>query len=178
MNKLLGIFILTIFFLSCSSDLDFNQVNDVKLEPVVVANLASFDVQANQFVVGGVEQPVIRDEMDFNVFNNSSFNNSLIRTDMFFEFNNTINRAFNINLYFLDANNAKLYTIPFTIPAYTLGQSSLTKKVIFENANLDLLKQTKKVAFLITLLPGTTLTDSSLGSLKMRSSATLYLVVQ
>jgi hypothetical protein len=178
MNKFIEIFILSIFFLSCSSNLDFNQVNDLKLQPVVVANLASFDVKANQFVVGGVEQPVTGDVMDFNVFNNSSFNNSLIRTDMFFEFNNTINRAFNINLYFLDANNAKLYTIPITVPAYTGAPNLVTKTEIFENTNLDLLKQTKKVAFVVALLPGTALTDSSLGSLKMRSSATIYLVEQ
>jgi hypothetical protein len=178
MNKFFGIFILSIFFLSCSSNLDFNQVNDLKLQPVVVANLASFDVQANKFVVGGVEQPVTGDVMDFNVFNNSSFNNSLIRTDMFFEFNNTINRAFTINLYFLDANNAKLYTIPITVPAYTGAPNLVTKTEIFENTNLDLLKQTKKVAFVLALLPGTALTDSSLGSLKMRSSATLYFEAQ
>ena len=100
MNKFLGIFILSIFFLSCSSDLDFNQVNDLKLEPVVVANLASFDVQANQFVVGGVEQPVSGDLMNFDVFKQSFFDQNLNRADFFFEINNTINRGFNINLYF------------------------------------------------------------------------------
>jgi hypothetical protein len=178
MNKFIGIFILSVFFLSCSSNLDFNQVNDFKSEPIVVANLASFDVQANQFVVGGAEQPVSGDLMDFNVFTNTNFNDSLTRVDLFFEITNTINRAYVINLYFLDANNAKVYTIPFTLPAYTAGQTPVTKNVIFENANLDLLKKTKKIAFVINLLPGTAITSSSLGSLKLRSSATLYLVEQ
>lgn len=174
MNKFLRIFILSIFFLSCSSDLDFNQVNDLKLEPVVVANLATFDVQANKFVVGGVEQPLTGDVMDFKVFNYTNFNDRLKRADFYFEFDNTINRDFKINLIFLNANNSPLFTIPFDIPA----NSTFTKTEIFENAKLDVLKQTKKVAFVITLLPGTTLTDSSLGSLKLRSNAILYFVIQ
>ncbi|NDP27527.1 MAG: hypothetical protein GZ087_08905 [Flavobacterium sp.] len=174
MNKFLRIFILSLLFLSCSSDLDFNQVNDLKLEPVVVANLASFDIQANKFVVGGVEQPVTGDVMDFNVFKDSNFNEILKRADLHFEFYNTINRDFKINLIFLDANNSPLFTIPFDIAA----NSSLTKTEIFENTKLDLVKQTKKVAFVITLLPGTPLTDSSLGSLKLRSNAIIYFVIQ
>jgi hypothetical protein len=178
MNKFLGTFFLSVFFISCSSDLDFDQVNDLKLEPIVVANLASFDIQANQFVIGGVEQPVTGDVMDFKVFNNVDFTTNLSRADFFFEFNNTINRAYTINLYLLDANNVKLYTIPFVVPAYTPGQLPVTKTEIFENANLDILKQTQKIAFVVTMLPGPPLTDSSLGSLKLRSSATIYFAVQ
>ena len=178
MNKFIGTFFLSVFFFSCSSDLDFDQVNDLKLEPVVVANLASFDIPANQFVIGGVEQPLVGDVMNFKVFNNVDFINNISRTDLYFEYNNTINRGFSINLYLLDANNVKLYTIPFTVPAYAPGQSPVTKTEVFENAQLDILKQTQKIAFVIALMPGIPLTDSSLGSLKMRSSATIYFAAQ
>ena len=91
MNKFLRISILSVFFISCSSDLDFNQVNNLKLEPVVVSNLASFDVQANQFVVGGVEQTVSGDLMNFDVFKQPFLDQNLNRADFFFEINNTIN---------------------------------------------------------------------------------------
>jgi hypothetical protein len=178
MNKFFGIFFLCIFSLSCSSDLDFNQVNDLKLEPVVIANLATFDVQANQFVIGGVEQPVTGDLMDFDVFKQKFFNENLTRADFFFEINNTINRGFRINLFLLDANNNPLYTIPFDVPAYTGTQNLVTKTEIFQNAKLNLLKNTVKIAFVVTLLPGPVLSENSLGSLKLRSSATLYFVVE
>ena len=65
MNRLFGILILSFFYFSCSSDLDFDQINDLKLEPVFVANMASFDIKANQFVIGGVEQPLVGDLMSF-----------------------------------------------------------------------------------------------------------------
>lgn len=178
MNKFFGIFSLCVFFLSCSSDLDFNQVNDVKLEPVLVSNLASFDVQANQFVIGGVEQPVSGDLMNFDIFKQSFLNQNLNRADFFFEFTNTINRGFKINLILLDASNTPLYTIPFDVPAYTAGQAPVTKTEIFQNAQLNLLKNTSKIAFMVTLMPGPALNQSSLGSLKLRSSATLYFVME
>ncbi|MCI4442383.1 MAG: hypothetical protein JHC39_02660 [Lentimicrobium sp.] len=178
MNKFFGIFFLSILSFSCSSDLDFNQVNDLKSEPVVIANLASFDVPANQFVIGGVEQTISGDLLDFNIFKDSYFNKSLVRADFFFEINNTINRAYKINLVFLDANNSPLYTIPFNVPAYAGVQNLVTKTEIFENAKLDLLKSTTKIAFVISLLPGPALDENSLGSLKLRSSATIYLVLE
>jgi hypothetical protein len=178
MNKFLRIFILSTFFLSCSSDLDFDQVNDLKLEPVVVANLATFDVPANEFVIGGIEQNVAGDVMNFDIFKDTYFNDSLRRVDFFFEIDNTINRAFRINLYLLDANNTPLYTIPFDVPAYTGVQNLVTKTEIFENSKLDLLKKSVKIAFVITMLPGPALSESSLGSLKLHSSATVYFVVE
>jgi hypothetical protein len=178
MNKFLRIFILSVFFISCSSDLDFNQVNDLKLEPVVVSNLASFDVQANQFVVGGAEQPVSGDLMSFDVFKQPFLDQNLNRADFYFEINNTINRGFKVNLLLLNANNNPLYTIPFDIPAYTGTQNVVTKTEIFQNAKLDLLKSTSKIAFVVNLLPGPPLTSSSTGSLKLRSSGTLYFVAQ
>lgn len=178
MNKFFGIFFLCVFSLSCSSDLDFNQVNDLKLEPVVVSNLASFDVQASQFVVGGVEQTVSGDLMNLDVFKQSFFNQYLNRADFFFEFTNTINRGFRIDLILLDANNNPLYTILFDVPAYAAGQAPFTKTEIFQNAKLGVLKNTSKIAFVVRLMPGPALSSSSLGSLKLRSSATVYFVVE
>jgi hypothetical protein len=178
MTKFLKIFTLSVFFISCSSDLDFNQVNDLKLEPVVVSNLASFDVQANQFLVGGAEQPVSGDLMSFDVFKQPFLDQNLNRADFYFEINNTINRGFKINLILLDANNNPLYTIPFDIPAYTGAPNQITPTEIFQNTKLDLLKNTSKIAFVVNLLPGPPLTSSSVGSLKLRSSGTLYFVAQ
>lgn len=178
MNKLLRIFILILFSTSCSSDLDFNQANDFMAKPVVVANMASFDVAANQFIIGGVEQPLVGDVMDFKVFNDPDFSSKIVKTDFFFEFTNTISRAFVINLYLLDGNDARLYTIPFTVSASTGSPIVVSKTEIFENNKLDILKQTQKIAFLVGLVPGPPLTGNSAGSLKLRSSGTLYFVFQ
>jgi hypothetical protein len=177
MNKLLRIFFLILFSSSCSSDLDFDQVDDFKAEPVLVANLASFDIQANQFIIGGAEQPLVGDVMDFKVFDDPDFSSKIKKTDFFFEFKNTINRGFVVNMFLLDANDVRLYTIPFTVPAYTGSPIVVSTIEVFENASLDILKQTKKIGFLVGLLPGPPLTNTSAGSLKLRSSGTFYFVL-
>lgn len=178
MNRILGVVFLAFFSFSCSSNLDFDQVNDFKSEPVIVANLATFDVAANQFVEGGVEQIVSGDLMSFDIFNESFLNTNLNRVDFFFEIDNTINRAFKMDLYFLDDTNQVVYRIPFDVPASTGVQNLVTKTEIFENANLDLLKKSTKIAFIVTMYPGTMLDENSLGSLKLRSSATLYFNIE
>lgn len=178
MNRILGVIILSFFALSCSSNLDFNQINDLRATPVIVANLASFDIPANQFVNGGMEQTVAGDLLNFDIFSDTYFNNSLTRVDFYFEFNNTINRGYTINIYFLDSKNVPIYTIPFNIPAYTGTQNLVTKPEVFQNTNLTLLKKITNIAFVVTMQPGPLLDKNSVGSLKLRSSATVYLNAQ
>lgn len=44
-----------LFSFSCSSDLDFNQTKNLRLEPAYVANLVYFDIPANEFVTNRIE---------------------------------------------------------------------------------------------------------------------------
>lgn len=176
MIKFSLILLIAASFFSCSSNLDFKQVSDLKLEPVVIANLASFDVAAKEFVVNGMEQNVSADLINFQVFKDQNFNDNLTKIDFFFEINNTINRSFFVNLYLLDSENNLVYSIPLIIPAYNGIKNLVTKTEIFEGNKLELLKSTSKIAFRINLLPGQTLNNASLGSLKLRSNATIYMV--
>ncbi|WP_281335940.1 hypothetical protein [Flavobacterium eburneipallidum] len=178
MNKYIGVLILAFFSFSCSSDLDFDQAYDVKLEPVIEANLATFEIQAHQFVVNGMEQNVAGDVLDLDVFNDDFFNENLTRADFDFEINNTINRAFRVSVYLLDDDDTILYTIPFNVPAYSGAVNTISKEEIFEKVKVNILKNTTKIAFVAALLPGPTLSENSLGSLKLRSSATIYLTVE
>jgi hypothetical protein len=178
MKNFFSIVILCFFSISCSSDLDFSQTDDLVLTPVVVANFVSFDIQASQFVFNGVELSVAEGELNFDAFQDAYFNESLVRADFYFEINNTIARDYDINLYLLDSSDAVLYTITFTVPAYTGTENLVTKTEIFEDSNLELLKNTSKIAFDITMQSGTTLTEDSEGSITMRSNATVYLEVQ
>lgn len=173
-TQTLLVFFLLFFAMSCSSDLDFDQVNDLELQPVFVGNLASFDVAAKQFVNNGTEQTISIDFNEVGIFNSSFFRDNLSKADLSFEVDNTINRAFVLRLVFLDVSNKPLTTIQMNIPDYvgTINQTTLTKT--FEGTDLDLLKQTKMIAFVVTLLPGPPLTSTSVGNLKLRSSVTAY----
>ncbi len=126
-KKKLGIIILSVFLFSCSSNLDFNQVNDLKLQPVIISNLATFDILANQFVTNGVEQSVFSYAQSLDITKDAFFNKSLTRADLFFEINNTINRAYIVDVDFLNDNNSKLYIIRFNVPAFTGVEKLVTK---------------------------------------------------
>ena len=163
--------------LSCSSDLDFNQGNDLVLEPIIVTNLAAFDMPAHQFVTGGIEQSQFMDVPNYDLFKDTFFKDTLLKVEFFFEINNTINRDYIIDLFLLDANDGILYSISIPVPAYTGVQKLVTRTELFES-NLSVLTRTRKMAFTITMFPGPPLSESSLGSLKLRSSATGYFSIK
>lgn len=174
---ILGIVILSVF--SCSSDLDFNQGNDLALEPVIVANLATFDIPAQQFLSGGIEKPQLVDMPNFDLFKDSFFKNNLLKVEFFFEINNTINRDYVIDLVLLDANDSALDNISIPVSGYT-GVSNLVKKTVtYSSANLSILTSIRKMSFTITMLsPGPILSESSLGSIKLRSTTTGYFSIK
>ncbi|WP_163409678.1 AccI family restriction endonuclease [Flavobacterium ajazii] len=167
-------FLVLIFLIfSCSSDLDFDQVNDLKLEPVVVANLTYFDIAAHAFVDDGNEHSIAFDSQDFNPFRNSLMREDLIKTEFNFEITNTIKRAYKIDLLLIDGQNNTIETLNFDIPAYSGGNSVFNFTEVFENQRLANLKRLQKIGFVVTMEAGPPLTENSPGNLKLRSAATL-----
>lgn len=172
------ILFLSSLFLSCSSDLDFDQTKDLKLQPVFVANLAYFNVPATQLVNDG-SLAVYPDVTEFDAFKEKFFRDNLVKTELDFEIENTIIRAFRIDLLLLDANDEVLETDSYNVPAFS-GTSNIIKFPIevFEGPRLDLLKRTTKLGFLVTLAPGPPLDQNSVGNLKFKSGATVYMVIE
>jgi len=177
-RKISSIILLAFLFFSCSSDLDFDQVKDLKLEPVFVANLAYFDIPANRLIDDGGTN-VYPDVRDFDVFKDKFFTERLKKAEFDFEVENNINRAFVLNMLLLNDQNEVLQTISFTVPSYK-GTPNVIKypTEVFENARLDLLKQTQKIGFVVVIASGPPLNSQSEGNLKLRSSATAYLVIE
>jgi hypothetical protein len=174
---ILGIGILSLITLSCSSDIDFDQVNDIVIDPVIVSNLASFDIKANQFVTGGIEQNQFEDVPNFDLFKDSFFKNNLTKVSFFFEFNNTINRDFIVDLVLLDSDDNPIYLVSIPVAAYSGVERLVTREEPFES-NLNVLTSTRKMSFTIRLLTGTLLSETSPGSLKLRSDITAYFKVE
>ncbi len=172
------IFILVSFFFSCSSDLDFDQANNFKLEPVFVANLAYFNLPASEITDNGQAQVAIG-VSDFDVFKDKFFNEHLKKAEFNYEIENTINRGFSVAIMLLDADDQVLDVTTFRIPAYA-GSSNIIKypTEVFEGQRLELLKQSRKISFIIRIDPGPPLTASSPGILKLRSSATVYMEIE
>lgn len=178
LNRIPKVLLLAFLFFSCSSDLDFDQVKDFKLEPVFVANLAYFDVPANEIPNDGTGQ-ILFDQLEFTAFRDKFFKENLVKANLDFEIENTIPRAFTVDVVLLDENNKKLETDSYSIPAYS-GSTNINKypTEVFENARLDLLKKTTSIAFFVRMASGPALDENSTGNLKLRSGATVYMVIE
>ncbi|MEO8534312.1 MAG: hypothetical protein ABI441_11195 [Flavobacterium sp.] len=178
-NKVFLLLFLPLVFISCSSDLDFDQIDDLKLKPVFVANVAYFDVPADVFTDDGKEELLVFDEKEFDVFKKKFFKNNLIKLELDCEIENTIERSFTVDLLLLNEKEETLETITFESPAYS-GSSNAIKYTteIFEGERLNLLRQTFKIGFVVKMGAGVPLNENSLGSLKLRSSGTAYLEIE
>ncbi|WP_140486071.1 hypothetical protein [Flavobacterium sp. GSA192] len=173
----LALFLMCSF--SCSSDLNFDQANDLKLTPVIEGNLSYFDVPATAFVADdGSAYHWDSDDQNFDVFRDKYFNSYLQKADFHFEITNTISRAFLLSIVLLDDNSNALTTIAFDIPAYSASANNVvTRTEVFENVRLDLLKRARKMRFLVVMKSGTASNQNSTGNLVLRSSATVYLEI-
>ena len=91
LHKVLAIAVLLLFSFSCASDLDFDQANDLKLEPIVVANLAYFNVEAKDFASVDSGQTMFIEQTTTDIFNDSFFRRRIKKVELLFELENTIN---------------------------------------------------------------------------------------
>lgn len=176
LSRILGLIFLLAASSSCTSNLDFNQAKTLVAKPVVVANLASFEITAAQLTSDGTYP--LRTSVDFDVFRDTFFQKNLIKAVFDFEIDNATSRSYILNIELQDRSGAHLYDFTIDVPANTTSPIVPKKhQEIFENAGLNSLKSTEKIVFRITkgLSTGTTINP---GSLKLRSSATAYLVIQ
>jgi hypothetical protein len=177
-GRISKIILLILFFSSCSSDLDFDQVKDLKLEPVFVGNLAYFDIPANQLIDDGGNH-IAYDVRGFDIFKEKFFTDHLKKAEFDFEIENNIDRAFVVNILLLRADDTVLERLSYVVPAYN-GSPNVIKypTEVFANQRLDLLKQTVKIGFIVLIQSGAPLNEDSAGNLKLRSSATAYMEIE
>jgi len=178
LSKISSILFSVFLLFSCSSDLNFDQVNDFKIEPVFVANLAYFNIPANRLVDDGGTN-IVYDVRDFDVFKDKFFTERLKKAEFNFEVENTIDRTFVLNMLLINEQDQVLETLSFTVPSYK-GTPNVIKypTEVFENTRLDLLKQTQRIGFVVLIAAGPPLNSESQGNLRLRSSATAYLVIE
>ncbi len=149
--------ILTILLSSCSDTLDFNQLKDLKLNPIYDVSLIYFTVKQSDFLVNGIELTTVSDITRFTTFENKFFRNNLLKAAINFEIENRFNRKFTIDFDFLDANNKVVYSFSqLLIPA--------RERKFKQTQNIDittnpLVLTSKKMKITIHLLQGVTPLD-------------------
>ncbi|AOW11126.1 hypothetical protein EM308_17470 [Flavobacterium gilvum] len=167
---------------SCSSDLNYDQVNKFNAKPVVVANLAYFHADAPDFVVNGNEVPLPPYTGPVGFFDNSFVNQNLIKAELNFRVKNTINRSFTIYITLKENDGTVVENIPISVEASVDGSEKLgysdPSPFVFPESQIDLLKRTTQMTFEVNMDPGTPLTENSRGRIELSSSITAYFDVK
>lgn len=171
--------ILALSVFSCSSDLDFEQANDFNAQPAITANLAYVKGNASDFVDNGIPLPPLVYVSEVGFFDSSFVNDYLAKAELYFRIKNTINRAFTFEIDLKEENGTLVRRIKIDVPASVNGAEVLVDPTItFDASQVDELRRTTQMSFLVAMLPGLPLTENSPGRIEMSSSITTYFDVK
>ena len=98
------------------------------------------------------------EQTTIDIFNDSFFRRRINRVKILFELENTINRAYIVNLLFLDSNNKIIHNVNLNIQSYLGVENKTSKTEVFEGADRGILKKTTKIVFSLRMLAGTPIT--------------------
>ncbi|WP_046756880.1 hypothetical protein [Kordia jejudonensis] len=170
--------LLLILTTSCVEDVDFEQAEDLSISPVLEASLIFFDFSASQFQEPtGTAFVVEQDELELDFFNEEFIQDNLVKAEFFFEVRNTIDRVFRADVIMYDVNGNVTHMFDILVTAGATSEVTETHTEVFEDALLDQLKNTTRMELILTMFPsisGIPLDDTSIGTIKMRSKATLF----
>ncbi len=168
------------FITSCTEEVDFNQAKDLTLEPILASDLIFFNAPATKFFIDGSELSTIRDSVIIDLFNRDFVVDNVVKAEFVFETTNSINRAFSVQIDFLD--DTDLHKHSFTIsslasPTNTDIVSMHTE--VFENTLLDALKASNKVILTVQALSGgSPINDNTPGRIQLKSKGIFYLKIE
>ncbi len=118
LHKILFFICLSIVFSACVGNVDFDQAENIILEPEFKVALVHFRATPDNFVdpVTNADLDFISDITEIHHFDSDTAQENIIKIELLFEIENTFNREFNLEYRFLNNLNQTTYTITFNIP--------------------------------------------------------------
>jgi hypothetical protein len=170
----LQIVICIAFLFSCSSNLNFDNIN-LEIEPEVTIPLVFFELDQRDFLdENDQEITVVSDITVFRIFDNTVLKDNLVELTLDFEIENGFDRSFLVDFVFLDEDENITYDVEdFSINTGDLDYSS-TRSIVIETSPEFL--NSIKVRVDVVLSPSTTILNPDIEkTFKFRSSGTFYL---
>ncbi|MDB4851175.1 hypothetical protein OAH61_02030 [Flavobacteriaceae bacterium] len=170
----LQIVICIAFLFSCSSNLNFDNIN-LEIEPEVTIPLVFFELDQRDFLdENDQEITVVSDITVFRIFDNTVLKDNLVELTLDFEIENGFDRSFLVDFVFLDEDENITYDVEdFSINTGNLDYSS-TRSIVIETSPEFL--NSIKVRVDVVLSPSTTILNPDIEkTFKFRSSGTFYL---
>lgn len=170
---LTGLFLLN----ACTKDVDFNQLDELELNPIVESSIFYFNAPASQFYSNG-EITVSQDFILIDFFNNSFSVDYLSKAEFIFEVTNSIDKEFQLQMDFVDGNDNTQHSIVLTALQSPNNTNIVTEQLeVFEGDTLLALKNTVKLVFTITLQSGAPISQNTLGDIQLKSKGLFYFTI-
>ena len=170
----LKIIICIAFFISCTDNLNFDNINLV-IEPEYTSPLVFFKLDQRDFLdENNQEISVVSDITDFRVLDNTVLKENLVELAIDFEIENGFNRSFLVDFIFLDEDENITYNVDdLSVNAGNLNYSS-TRSILIETTP-EFLNSTK-IRVDVFLSPSSTILNPDIEkTFKFRSSGTCYI---
>ena len=168
---------LSLLWVSCVRDTDFNQAQDVTATPVVELNLIYFDVDGGEFFDSTTNTPILtlRDTTEIRFLDDSGIQESLLRAEFYFRFTNSIERDFLVDFQFLTEMGDTTYTTQTQVNMGAVGAPVVTEfSQNVEGEDIMQLTMADRVVVSVTI-PSS---EAGLqGSLNLQSKTTYYLEI-
>ena len=171
---LFGLFAFTLLN-SCVKNTDFDQADAIAFTPEIEANLIYFNLSADNFFDATTNTPnyTIRDTTDLEFLDSEEITGSIKRIEFFFDFNNSIQRTFDIEFEFLDKDNAVTFNMGTLVNASNSGSSVRTVYIeIVDGQDLAAIANSRKITAIITIPESNA---ALTGRIKLQSKATYFI---
>ncbi|WP_417443652.1 hypothetical protein [Joostella sp.] len=161
---------------SCVKDVDFNQAEELEIEPSVAVSLLYFDLQASTIGLipnNDVDGDSVEDITELDIFSEPFLEENLEGATFNFEFLNSTPRVFNakISLYDDMYNVLDSEDVLIDVPKKSVS-------LIYSDSNVQTLKSMAYMGIELELIPGSPLlTPNSTGELLLKSSGTFFMSI-
>lgn len=136
-KNVLFVLVAICFITSCSSDLDFDQANDIVLSPQVEVDLLFFTLGTESFVTANIPDTtvVVRDTTRLEFLDDSFVRDNVREIEFRFQVDNSFAQTFSNRSVFLSSNGVPQYMLEFAIAPSPDGTTTTTTVIEQVDAN-------------------------------------------
>ena len=171
-------FILSFFIcISCSDELDFNQLDDYVNTPEVTSALVYFTIVPAQYfnADGTVQSNSIEDNSDFRGFEHAFIRDNVVKLVFNSEFKNEFDRDVTVRIDLLNNNNIITHQFePVIIQSNDLNPSPFSEEIIIAS-NTNVLNTTQLRITVELEDTGTQMNPSDVSEFELKSAVTFFL---
>lgn len=175
-NKILLIATLFLTTQSCTKSVDFNQIDDARIQSEYIVTLVNMDLTATNFLNNfNDEIPVSSDLFQIQSPNNSA-EPYLEKIEFTVMTENSFDRNFSMDFVFYDRNGQPIYTIQPTI-FVTENSGKVTTVLEIPQSDIHTVFNTKYIGAFLVLYPssnGSVLDINTSGNFNLKSFMKLY----